>query len=181
MKPLKNVLKTRVVGGALPVFAVTGAFLLIPADAAIGGSDRHSASHAYAVEGAWNVVVTLRDCSTGNALGSVNSLVTFARGGTLSEAPGSLAFAPGQRSPGHGVWTHLGGRTYSQRMIGMILFTTEPDPPNPGFEAGWQEITHTVELSDRDNFTSTGTTEFYDLAGELYRTGCATAAAKRFE
>ena len=60
--------------------------------------------------GTWAVQVTLRDCATNAPLGPpFNSLVTFHDGGTLSESAGSLAFAPGQRSPGHGTWTQRAG------------------------------------------------------------------------
>ena len=48
--------------------------------------------------GAWSVQVTLRNCATGAPSGPpFNSLVTFHHGGTVSEAAGSPAFAPGQR------------------------------------------------------------------------------------
>lgn len=141
-----------------------------------------SPSRARTVEGTWFVQVTLRNCTTNAALGSFNSLVTFARGGRLIESPGSTAFAPGQRSSGHGNWAHQGGHTYSQRVVALILFETAPNfPVSPGFLKGWQTITHTVELSDPDHFTSAGSADFYDSNGQLYRSGCSTAIGTRFE
>jgi hypothetical protein len=133
--------------------------------------------------GTWTVQVTLRDCATNAQLGPVlNSLVTFHRGGTLSESAGASAFERGQRSAGHGTWSHQAGRTYSQEMVALVLFDSPPNPPaSPGFFAGWQTVSHTVRLSDADNLTSTGTNAFYKLNGELYRTGCSTAVAQRFE
>jgi hypothetical protein len=145
------------------------------------------------IVGAWTVQVTLRNCATGAPLGPPsNSLVTFHGDGTVSETAGSLAFAPGQRSPGHGVWTHEPGHTYGQSMVALILFDTSPNLPGtpgfdptsavtPGFFAGWQTVTHTVTPTDDDHLTSTGTSAFYKLNGELYRTGCSTAADERFE
>jgi len=54
---------------------------------------------------------TIRDCATGVALApAVNSLVTFAAGGTLHESVSGGGFAPGQRNDGHGTWAHNGGR-----------------------------------------------------------------------
>ena len=114
--------------------------------------------------GTWTVQVTLRDCATSAPLGPpFNSLVTFHGDGTLSESAGSLAFAPGQRSPGHGAWTRKRGHTFRQEMIALILFDTEPNlpgtptfdptkPVSPGFFAGWQTVTHTVRFTaaDRD-------------------------------
>jgi hypothetical protein len=51
----------------------------------------------------------------------------------------------------------------------------------PGFFAGWSIVTHTPELTDADHATSSGTNEFYKADGTLYRTGCSTAVATRFE
>lgn len=141
-----------------------------------------SDSNAQRVEGTWLVEVTLRVCATGTPLGSVNSLVTFAPGGTLSESVGAGGFEPGQRSEGHGDWKHLGGGRYSQRFVVLIRFDTPPNPPSsPGFLAGWQIVTHTLELVDPDNFSSSGTNEFFDSSGHSYRSGCSTAIGRRFK
>jgi hypothetical protein len=85
--------------------------------------------------------------------------VPFHRGGTISESAGSLAFAPGQRTPGHGTWNHKDKDSYRQQMIALVLFTTAPNlpgtpgfdpakPVSPGFQAGWLTVSHTVELAD---------------------------------
>jgi hypothetical protein len=77
-------------------------------------------------------------------------------------------------------------------MIAIILFDTAPNlpgtpgfdpslPASPGFFAGWQTVTHTVTPTDADHITSVGTNAFYKLNGEMYRTGCSTAVARRFE
>jgi len=93
-----------------------------------------------------------------------------------------VAFAPGQRSPGHGTWTRLGDSRFRQRMVALILFTTPPNlPVSPGFEAGWQVIDHTVTLSDPDHATSAGGAEFYRSNGEVYRSTCSMAVLQRFE
>lgn len=142
--------------------------------------------------GAWAVQVTLRNCDTNAPMGSFTSIVTFHRGGTLSESAGSLAFQPGQRSEGHGAWKRVGRHTFSQRVIALLRFdspanlpgtpTFDPSKPiSPGFSAGWQTITHRVRLTGADSFQSSGTTEFFDANGESYRPGCSTAVARRFE
>jgi hypothetical protein len=142
---------------------------------------QQSNSNGRTVQGTWYVQVTLRNCDTGAAVApAINSLVTFAAGGTLTEAAGGLGFAPGQRSPGHGTWTHKGGPTYNQRFVAMILFATAPGASGPGFEAGWQIVDHTIEVIDADHIESAGGNEFYRLSGELYRTGCSTATGRRF-
>jgi hypothetical protein len=142
--------------------------------------------------GAWTVQVTLRNCDTNAPTGAFSSLVTFHQGGTLSESTGSVANPPGQRSEGHGAWKPIGFRTYSQRVIGLIRFDSPPNLPgtptfdpsqpiSPGFQAGWQTISHRVRLTGPDSFESAGTTAFFTSAGAQYRAGCSTAVGNRFE
>ena len=144
-------------------------------------SAQQSGAQARTVEGVWLVQVTVRNCATGVAgAAPVNSLVTFAAGGTLRESVSGGGFAPGQRSEGHGTWTHTGGQTYDQRFVMMINFTTAPGP-GPGFEAGWMKVEHRVRMVDANQIESSGTNSFYRLNGEVYRTGCSTATGTRFE
>jgi hypothetical protein len=146
-----------------------------------GVSAQQSGAEARTVQGVWYMQVTVRNCATGVALAPpVNSLVTFAAGGTLRESVSGGGFAPGQRSDGHGTWTHKGGQTYDQRFVMMINFTSGPGP-GPGFEAGWMKVQHTVRMIDADHIESAGTNSFYRLNGEVYRTGCSTATGTRFE
>ncbi len=155
--------------------------LALVLSAAGAASAQQSASEARTLQGVWYVQVTIRDCVTGVAVApAVNSLVTFAAAGTLHESVGGGGFAPGQRSDGHGTWTHNGGRTYDQRFVSMISFATAPGP-GPGFEAGWMKVHHTVEAIDADHIESAGNNSFYRLNGQLYRTGCSTATGTRFE
>src|SRR5262245_5279930 len=74
------------------------------------------------LEGLWAVASTPRDCTTGAVLGPpIRSLMTFHQGGTISESAALLLFAPGQRSIGHGVWSHTGGLTFRERSLALIL------------------------------------------------------------
>ena len=171
-------LRARDVGRSAVMMSM-GVALMLPA--ARAASAQQSASEARTVQGVWYVQVTIRDCATGAALAPpVNSLVTFAAGGTLHESVGGGGFAPGQRSDGHGTWTHAGGQTYDQRFVSMINFATAPGP-GPGFDAGWLKVNHTVKVLDADHIESAGSNRFYRLNGELYRTGCSTATGTRFE
>ena len=175
-------------GGRIAAVVTLTAVLLTAA----AGKNAIASGSREALEGTWAVQVTLRDCVTNAALGApFNSLVSFHDGGTLSESAGSLAFAAGQRSPGHGTWTREGRNTFLQRIIALIVFDTPANlpgtpgfnpslPVSPGFFAGWQTITHTLRLSDGDHATSAGTNEFYKSDGTLYRAGCSTADAQRF-
>jgi hypothetical protein len=149
--------------------------------AASGAGAQQSAAEGRTVQGVWFVQVTIRDCITGVALAPVvNSLVTFGAGGTLHESVGGGGFAPGQRSDGHGTWTHKGGPTYDQRFVAMLNFATAPGP-GPGFETGWIKVQHTVTVIDADHIESSGTNRFYRLNGEVYRSGCSTTTGTRFE
>ena len=150
------------------------------------------------VEGSWSVRVTVTDCVNFEPLPSppaplpFYSLVTFHRDGSIIESSGAPGFAPDQRSVGHGTWTHGSAGTVEQNTVGLIVFETQPNlpgtsgfnpalPVTPGFQAGWQVIRHHVTLNRPDQFTSKGTSEFYNLAGQLYRTGCSTAVAERLD
>jgi hypothetical protein len=151
-----------------------------------------AAADEHRIVGTWTVQVTLRDCTTGAPLRPpMNTLVTFHGGGTLSESAGGVAFAPGQRSPGHGVWSPTPGHTVKQEMIALVLFDTQPNlpgtptfdptrPVSPGFFAGWSTVTHTVQFTGVDQIESAGTNSFYKASGELYRSGCSTATGQRF-
>ena len=158
-----------------------GLCLGLVAVASIAVSAQQSVAQAQTLNGVWYAQITIRDCATGAALAPpVRSLVTFAAGGTLQESVGGGGFAPGQRSDGHGTWTHKGGHTYDQRFVAMINFATAPGP-GPGFDAGWIKVHHTVEMIDADHIESAGSNSFYRVNGEVYRPGCSTATGTRFE
>lgn len=171
--------------------AATFALTLVPLGAAASSAAEDERPHAPVV-GVWAVEVTVRNCDSNAPLGPPSrALQTFHGDGTISEAAGSVAFAPGQRSPGHGAWTRRSRRTYSQSFVALILFTTPPNlpgpgfdpslPVSPGFEAGWQTISHTLTLTDADHATSVGTNAFSDVDGHVYRTGCSTALLVRLQ
>ena len=135
------------------------------------------------IEGTWLIQVTPRDCTTNAPLGpAFPSLVTYGRNGSVTESPGSVTFAPGQRSAGHGEWEHGGHGTFTQHVVALILFPTPANlPSTPGFEAGWQTLENTITLLDADNTIATGSNQLHRLSGEVYRTGCSTASGRRFE
>jgi len=176
---------------AVMVLCLTAALFTVGSGVAGAQSDASAAGPS--LVGAWIVQVTLRDCATNAPLGPpFNSLVTYHGDGTISESAGTLAFAPGQRSAGHGSWTRRPGHTFGQEMVALVLFDTEPNlpgtptfdpakPVSPGFLAGWQTVSHTVRFTADDQIASTGTNGFYKKTGELYRSGCSTATGQRFQ
>jgi hypothetical protein len=177
--------------GSAAVLSLTAALLALSNGRAMAQSNESGSENG--LVGVWIVEVTLRDCTSGAALGpAFNSIVTFHRGGTATESAGGTAFAPGQRSSGHGTWAQSERQTYDQKMVALILFDTQPNlpgtpgfnpalPVSPGFFAGWSIVRHSLQLTDANHATSSGTNGFYRANGQLYRSGCSTATAQRFE
>jgi hypothetical protein len=99
------------------------------------------------------------------------------------DSSGGLAFAPGQRSDGHGIWASTGGLTYSLRLVALIVFDTPPTalPGSPVFQKGWLVSTNRVTLSGADSFTATATVQFVDRARNVSRNACATRVGERFK
>ena len=126
------------------------------------------------LEGTWTVQVQIVDCTSGNAMGpAFPSLLTFARGGALTETTANPHFYPADRGPGHGVWST--GETGSQ--AASVAFITLN-----GVLQSTQVIRQAIQLTgSRDSFTSTATLQFFDPSGSLIKSGCATAVGQRFQ
>ena len=124
------------------------------------------------IEGTWRVETTVRNCQTGAAIRSAPVLHTFLAGGSMLSDP---AVSPALLSTGHGVWEHVGGRTFTNT---IVLFRFNPD----GSYAGTARVTRNIELGDNsDELTATDTTEAIDLSGNVVGTGCATGIGRRLE
>jgi hypothetical protein len=94
-------------------------------------------------------------------------------GGTTIDSTSGTPQA--QRTPGQGVWSHVGGDTYRFSFKSFSF-----DPANTF--TGWTKITHEASLdSSGTQYTSAGTSEVYDSNGTLVFTGCSTTTATRFE
>ncbi len=125
------------------------------------------------LEGTWDVQVTLRNCQTGAEIRSFPELTTFMFGGTMLDSTSGIPQA--LKTPGQGVWSHVSGDTYrfsfkSLNFNSAGAFTTST------------KVTHEATLnSDATEYTSVGTAEVYDPAGNLILTGCSTTTATRFE
>jgi hypothetical protein len=133
------------------------------------------------IVGTWQVRVQLYDCATEAPIGpTFVSLLTFNEGGTMTGSTSNPGFAVGQRGPDAGVWERNGRHTYNAKSIALLNYTTPPNLPlNPGFLAGTQTLTQKIRFDNPDEFTSDATTEFFDVDGDSYRKGCASAVAQR--
>jgi hypothetical protein len=139
------------------------------------------------LEGTWRVSIRPIFCS-GPSAGSdvpgippVISLLTFARGGTMVESTSNPNFGVGSRSSGHGYWERTGRTSFQFAFHAFLNSPTEP------YKTGLQRIEQTVEMSDREEWSSSGPVRFYevfDLASTPdlapYRLGCARANGLRF-
>jgi hypothetical protein len=99
------------------------------------------------------------------------ALLTFARGGTLTET--TAAFPPSLRTSGHGFWRHSGEHNYVAVSEAFLFSST-------GLWTGLQRITQNIEIgSDPDRLSSRATTLIMDTAGNTLTTICATAVTTR--
>jgi len=127
--------------------------------------------------GTWRVQVNPVNCQTGAPGPSFFILLSFAQGGTLTEAINSPAFLPGQRSVGLGVWSHSHGKTYKAIWDGFIQF----DSPAPGtFKRGVQRLNWDIEL-DGDQATFQSHSQFLDLNGNVLANTCASGTLARIQ
>jgi hypothetical protein len=151
--------------------------------AMIVGASSPAYADAHRLRGVWGVVTQEVNCATNAPLGpSTRALVTYHADGTVSESRYVPVFAPGQLSTGHGTWRYGRHGTFTGRVVSMVHFDSPATTPPglPVFQAGWQVATQSITLQDRDNFTATGSSQFFNLEQEVYRVGCATRVGKRF-
>ncbi len=122
------------------------------------------------IVGTWQTSVTQRNCETGVPVApAFPGLLTFNEGGTLTGTSSAVSSV-------YGVWERRGGRRhYSFAFISLRYSPT-------GTFVGTQKVRHTVEFgANGNNFTSSGSVEFFDANGNLIGTGCATSTGTRFE
>jgi hypothetical protein len=170
--------------GAAGVAGVVLTAALIVGLAQIASAKANPPDEERTLEGTWWVQVTaLTDCVSHVPLMSFTALLTFAKGGTMTGTTTNPAFAIGQRSPDHGVWFRSRtAHTYKASSVALLLFGTAPNfPATPGFQAGSHRLTQAIVVTEPDHFTSDAVSEFFDVGGNKYREGCATAVGQRFE
>lgn len=132
-----------------------------------------SSQNEQGLVGSWDIQITIRDCGSGAALVSFPTMMTFNQGGTMQETANDAT--PLLRLPGHGIWSHQRGNTYTRA---FHFFRYNPD----GTFAGTTKITGHLELDRRSNTVSgTSTFQFLDPNGNVVGSGCATEAGTRFE
>jgi len=144
--------------------------------AAVPVANAQSEQSPTGIEGTWRVQVTQYNCSTGAPRPPFWSLLSFARGGTLTETTSAPVFLPGQRTSGYGAWSSIGGNAYSAVSEAFVLFDSPTNPP--GLKTGVQKIIQAIVLNDESHFSSLATVKFFNADGTTL-TGCAKAAGTR--
>jgi hypothetical protein len=127
---------------------------------------------ARAIEGTWNVVVTLRNCTTGAPLATFKAMDLFIQGGSMVD---TNAAPPSTRGPGFGSWQYAGEHQFTA-VLRFFLYNTD------GTFAGTRRIAQDITIADDNNsWESTVGTIVFDPAGNPVATGCGTAVAARAE
>jgi hypothetical protein len=136
-----------------------------------GGGAVAQVTDADPVEGAWEAVITVRDCSTGAAVLTARGQQVLHRGGTLTDTNAS---PPATRGVGFGTWRRDGaGAGYTAR---FRFNRYNPD----GTLAGTQRVTRVFTLSaDGKTQTSTNASQTLDAAGAVLQNGCAGDVSTR--
>ena len=135
---------------------------------AIAQSDR---SDVNSIEGVWRTSVTPRVCATGAPITTAfPGILLFANGGTMTGTSTAVTSV-------YGVWNRgAGAREYS---FSSLAFRYDQAT---GTLLGTRRIDQTVTLAaNGDSFTSTGTFQDNDLAGNSTASGCATSVGTRFQ
>lgn len=123
--------------------------------------------------GTWDATVTIRNCATGDAIRSFDSIGTFNEGGTFIGSTSGLPQAA--RTPEHGVWRRTGRNTYLLRFKSFNFDAS-------GVAISYSVVTHSLILDHRaDEYFSQGTAQFYLLDGTPTMQGCSDASATRFD
>lgn len=130
------------------------------------------------LQGTWQVQINPFICATGTPLPSFSALVSYARGGTLTEVVNTGAFLPGQVTPGLGVWSRTQGSLYKADWEVFILFDTPSTVPGFPFKSGLQRLTRDIQVFG-DQMTFDASSELLDANGNLLAVTCANGIGTR--
>jgi hypothetical protein len=151
----------------------------VPLASAQGHNDQSSESsddHGRTIVGAWRTVVTLRNCQTDAALGSLHGLFTFNDGGTMAEYGIGPGQSPALRSPGHGAWQREHGWQNFSFTFTYLRYDAS------GVFLGSQRVRAAARLGgDGDQIATRSIIEILDVNDVVIGGGCGTAVGTRFE
>ena len=155
---------------SLTLITTTSAATLLLIQACGGGAIAQTASDADAVEGVWESVVTVKDCTSGAVLTTFRGVSVMHRGGTMS-ADNSQPVAT--RGAAFGTWKRGTGNAYTTSFVFMNF-----NPDNT--LAGTQKVLRNLTIAaDNNSLTGTTSIKILDAAGGLLRQACATETGVR--
>ena len=126
-----------------------------------------------ALMGSWDVEITLRNCTDGKRIGTLQVVNIFSAGGSLMESGSRTAGAI--EGPGYGTWRPVGEERYST-VLRYYRFHRD------GTVAELQRITRSLQLSaDGSRFSGTALLEAFDSHNRLVLSRCATEMAERLK
>ena len=161
---MKNEMLTRIGTAAMAVL-MTAAFTPILVSAQEDGKN--------ALVGVWNLQVSRRNCDTGAVIAVVPAMLTFHRGGTMSDW--GTGMSPSLRSPGQGIWNSESDGHYSQA---FQFFRFNAD----GTLAGRQvNRTNVTLFNNGNNILNNAVAQIFDVNGNLIAVNCSTALGTRFQ
>jgi hypothetical protein len=150
----------------------------VSADAARPPAAMQSPENDHTLVGAWTTDIRLRNCETGEIQPPPPSrgfgLVTFHRGGTMSEYGIGPGQTPALRGPGHGEWQQEPGRN---RYSYTFIFTRYDAN---GLFAGSTRVRSALVVDSADAFTANSAVEAFDGNGNTILTACTTVRGTRF-
>ena len=124
--------------------------------------------------GTWRLLVTVRDCNTGQPLRpTFPGLFAVAKGGTATIITGGQL--PSLFTPQLGVWRHTQGHNYTAVTEAFVFSAA-------GALIQTNRYTRAIQVSnDGDSFTDQIALQIFDTAGNQIATGCGTTVASRVE
>jgi hypothetical protein len=138
----------------------------------VGTAALEKGQGARALEGTWNVVVTIRVCQTGTPIATFKAMDLFIQGGSVLD---TNATPPTTRGPGFGSWEHVSENQFSATLR-FYMYNAD------GSLAGVRRVAQDITLgADSNSWESVVGNITYDANGTQTGVGCATAVAQRAE
>jgi hypothetical protein len=155
---------------ALALGAVVGAVALGVEVA--GSNDDRARPDGRTIEGVWQGIVTIRDCSSQTALFSFAGMDIYLQGGGLLSESSS---PPSVRATGMGAWRHLRGSIYTSA---YQFFTYDP----MGNPTGVIRVSGRIRLNaEATGYQSSTAAVVTDVEGNTLEHVCGTVEARRFQ
>jgi hypothetical protein len=154
------------------LFLLSSGTMALLMQACGGGGNAHAqaATPPDPIEGFWQSSVSLRDCTSGAALGGFRGLSLFNSGGTASADNNQPSATKG---PAMGTWKKTTNGTYT---VELRFWRYGPD----GTPTGQQRLTRTITVAaDGKSLTSTITTQALDASDNVVLTACGTETGAR--